>query len=834
MKGCKHIVVTGYLPLILYIQKLNMKSLHTLCLFLFTSVVGFAQSEISGKVIDANGQAVAFANAVLYSSADTQMVKAEITDFDGVFKISGISHGDYTLHISFVGYATYRSEPFAINGSESKALETVVLQTDENVLDAVEIVTERSIIEVLPDKTVFNVEGSVNATGNTALELLRKAPGVMVDNNDNIILLGKSGTQIYIDGKPSPLAGDDLANYLRSMQSSEIEAIEIITNPSAKYDAEGDAGIINIRLKKDKRFGANANINLGYNQGFYAKYNGTVNMNYRNKFSNIFGMYSVNTGTWRNWMDFDRFMDEINTFTTSVNKHSGPYNGYKFGADFFLNKFNTIGFIVDGSRNVSENYNSSYASIFSASTGEPISNLDAISDNDGIQSNFHTNLNYRFDNLEGTTWNIDGDYGIYNNTNDAYQPNTYYDPIADTIIEENIYTFNAPTNIDVYTTNIDHERNLGTGKLGAGIKFSYVITDNTYDFYTVHNGEQELDINRSNNFVFEENINAAYVNYSFAVSKFNISFGLRAEQTNSTGTLTSLKETEDDTVKRNYVDFFPSGGVSYTINQKNALRLNYSRRIQRPNYQDLNPFEFKINELSYRKGNPFLQPQYTQSVQLTHTYNYSLSTTLRYSYTTDFYSNVSDTAAGGATYLQTLNIGTQQVVGLNVSYPFSITKWWSTYTNAGVFTLRNQGTISEGRDIDLTQTTFNLYHQSTFDLTEKFSLELSGWFNSPSVWGAVFQTAANGSVDIGAQYALFNNKGNLKVSYTDLFNTAPWEAKQQIDGLYMEVQGGWESQQLRVSFSYLFGNDQVKGSRNRKSGLDDEKNRISGGNEQGN
>ncbi|MBK8487781.1 MAG: outer membrane beta-barrel family protein [Chitinophagales bacterium] len=810
-----------------------MKTIILLTFLLGSTLLIKSQSTISGKVIDANGEAVAFANAVLYLAADSQMMKAEITDMDGIFKMSGISQGDYHLKISFVGYTTYESETFSLSDNSTKSFDNIQLITDENVLDAVEITTERALIEVQPDKTIFNVEGSVNATGNTALELLRKAPGVMVDNNDNIILLGKSGTQIYIDGKPSPLGGEDLAMLLRSMQSSEIEAIEIITNPSSKYEAEGDAGIINIRLKKDKRFGGNANINLGYNQGFYAKYNGTVNMNYRNKFVNLFGMYSVNTGTWRNYMDFDKYMDELNTFTNSINKHSGPYNSYKFGSDFFLNKFNTLGFIVDGSFNNTKNYSTSVVNIFDASTNDPVSNLDASSESNGNQVNLHTNVNYRFDNLDGNTWNIDGDYGNYDNTNNAYQPNTYYDPMADTIIEENIYTSQAPTLINLYTANVDHERKLGPGKLGAGIKFSYVTTDNTYDYYEVINDEEILDVNRSNNFVYEENINAAYLNYAFAVKKFNISLGLRAEQTNSIGTLTSLVETADDTVTRQYLDFFPSGGVSYSINQKNALRLNYSRRIQRPNYQDLNPFEFKMNELSYRKGNPFLQPQYTQSIQLTHTYNYSLSSTLRYSYTTDFFSSVSDTAADGAGYIQTLNIGTQQVFGLNVSYPFSITKWWSTYTNAGVFSLHNEGVISDDRPIDLKQTTFNLYHQSTFNVTDKFSLELSGWFNSPSVWGAVFQTEANWSIDAGAQYKVFKERGNIKVAYSDLFNTAPWQAKQDIEGLYMDVEGGWESQQVRISFSYLFGNDQVKSSRNRKTGIDDEKNRIEGGGGEG-
>lgn len=806
-----------------------MKATLFITLLFCLALSARAQSIISGTVRDSGGEAVAFANAILFNAVDSQMVKAEITDMDGLFNLTGLSRGTYRLKVSFVGYAPFESGEFTLGDNAVKTFDSILLQPDENVLEAVEITTERALIEVQPDKTVFNVEGSVNATGNTALELLRKAPGVMVDNDDNIILLGKSGTKIYIDGKPSPLGGEDLAILLRSMQSSEIDAIEIITNPSSKYDAEGDAGIINIRLKKDKNLGANANINLGYNQGFYAKYNGTVNMNYRNKSVNLFGMYSLNSGTWRSTMDFDSYMDAFNTFTNSMNKYSGNYNSFKLGADFFIDKMSTIGFIADGSLYNWSNYSNSISQIFDANTNMPLSDLVAGSEALGDNVNLHANINYRFDNLEGNTWSIDGDFGKYDNLSNSYQPNTYYDPIADTTMDVNIYTSEAPTSILLYTANVDHERKLGNGKLGAGIKFSYVTTDNTYDFFELINGSEVLDASRSNHFVYEENINAAYINYAFAIDKVNITLGLRAEQTNNTGTLTSLQETEDDTVSRSYLDLFPSGGIAFNINQKNALRLNYSRRIQRPDYQDLNPFEFKINELSYQKGNPFLQPQYTQSLQLTHIYNYSLSTTLRYSYTSDFFSSLSDTASDGAGYIQTLNIGNQQVIGLNVSYPLSITKWWSTYTNTGVYTLHNAGVISEGRTIALTQTSFNLYHQSTFSISDKFSLELSGWYNSPSVWGAVFQTKANWSLDLGAQYKVLKDRGNIKLAFTDVFHTAPWDAVQDIDGLYMTINGSWESRQLRLSFSYLFGNEQVKEFKNRKTGIDDEKNRIDGG-----
>lgn len=799
-------------------------------LFLLPTFV-FGQTSLTGRVVSATEEAIPFANTILFNEADSQMVKAEITNDDGEFNLTGIAPGKYFLQISFIGFVDYRSATINVGSEKSIELPVIQLQEDENVLDAVEVVAQRALIEVQPDKTVFNVEGSANATGNTALELLRKAPGVMVDNNDNIILMGKSGTIIYIDGKPSPLSGDDLAALLRSMQSSEIEAIEIITNPSARYDAEGDAGIINIRLKKNKSHGMNANLNANYNQGFYAKFNGSVTGNYRNSFMNVFGTYSHNTGTWRNWMDIYREQNGQAFDAKSVMRHTGPYHGYKFGADFFASEKSTWGILVNGGHNTRNTENTNITFISDLATGEPLQVLDALSENNGYYFNNNINLNYRFDNREGITWNVDLDYGTYDITNDTYQPNYYRDASTNDLIAENIFETNAPTGISIYSSKVDHERNIWGGKLSAGLKFAYVVTDNTFDFFNVINDESVLDLDRSNNFVYEENVDAAYLSFVRDIGKFGINAGVRSELTHSVGTLTSAQDIENEEVERTYLDFFPSGGITYRADQKNQLRLNYSRRIQRPNYDALNPFEFKLDELTYRRGNPFLQPQYTNSLSLSHTFNYTITTSLNYSYTRDFFSNISDTTEGSRTYMETRNIGYQQNIGLNISAPYSPVKWWSTYTNMGVFNLENGGNLDDQRAIEINATTFNVYHQSTFNITENTSFEVSGWYASPSVWGALYQTGDNWSVDVGLQQKLFDKRGNLKVSFTDVFHTAPWDAIQEIPGLYMDVRGGWESQQLRVSFSYLFGNENVKSSRRRNTSIDDSSDRVnSGGN----
>ena len=806
-----------------------MKVFVSLFSLLLCASVGFAQSSISGIVLDENSETVPFANAVLYSSADSQMVKAEITDMDGAFRLRSIPAGEYFFTISFVGYADYRTGIFAISEGEAKDLGTIQLAADENVLDAVEVVAQRALIEVQPDKTVFNVEGSTNATGNTAMELMRKAPGVTVDNNDNIILMGKSGTMIYIDGKPSPLSGADLAALLNSMQSSEIEAIEIITNPSAKYDAEGDAGIINIRLKKNKSLGTNANINANYNQGFYAKYSGSASVNYRNKFMNVFGTYSLNTGTWRHWMETYREQNDLIFDSRSVSRRGGPYNGYKVGADFYTSEKSTLGFIVSGGHNYRIYHTNNLTPIADMATGDVFQVLQASSDNTGIYFNNNVNLNYRFDNREGISWNIDADYGSFRITNEIYQPNFYLDPVNNAVLFENIFETDAPTNIDIVSSKVDHERPLWGGVLSAGAKFAYVITDNTFDFYNIIDGEQQLDLDRSNNFVYEENVDAAYVSFVRDIKKFGINAGLRSELTHSVGTLNSSQDIENQKVERTYLDFFPSGGVSYRLDEKNQLRLNYSRRIQRPNYDALNPFEYRMDELTYRRGNPFLQPQYTNSLSLSHTFNYSITTSLNYSYTRDFFSSISDTTEGTRTFLETRNLGYQETIGLNVSAPFSIAPWWSTYTNAGLNNLTNGGTLEGGREVSIKAFSFSVYHQSTFNISKNASFEISGWYSTPSVWGALYKVATNWSMDIGFQQRLFENRGNLKLSFTDVFHTAPWDAIQDTPGLYLDAHGGWESQQIRLSFSYMLGNQQVKGAKNRKTSIDDATNRVGGG-----
>jgi hypothetical protein len=362
-----------------------------------------------------------------------------------------------------------------------------------------------------------------------------------------------------------------------------------------------------------------------------------------------------------------------------------------------------------------------------------------------------------------------------------------------------------------------------------GAKVSYVETEAGFDLTRLSAPEDP----KISLFNYTENINAAYFNFQRQFGKWGIQVGLRGEQTNSLGKLTSSDTILGPAVvDRHYLNLFPSGGITYSPSRMNSFRLTYSRRIDRPRYQDLNPALFLLNEQSYRKGNVTLFPQYTHNVQLSHTYKYTLNTTLSYSHTTDYFTNITfpDTISNsGATFITLDNLATQDVASATVSYPYQVTKWWSTYTNTGLTWLRNIADFGEGRQVNITQTTWNIYHQSTINLPAKISLQLSGFYASPSVWGANFRTRGFGGIEAGVMRKFFKDRATLKVALSDILFTMQWRARQDFGDLQMYATGGWESRQIKVNFTYLFGNNQVKGERKRKTGLDDEKNRAGGG-----
>ena len=446
----------------------------------------------------------------------------------------------------------------------------------------------------------------------------------------------------------------------------------------------------------------------------------------------------------------------------------------------------------------------------------------SISDYDS--KNVYLNTNYRFADTLGHVFNVDADYGYYDSKRLNDQPNTYFNGSETIKLYERIYQMNTPTNISILTFKTDYEQNFLKGKLGIGFKLSHVRTDNTFDFFDFVNGEKTPNQDRSNQFVYSENINAGYFNYNKSWGKVNFQGGLRVEHTVSDGNLTSTQANKDNRVKRNYVNLFPSGGLTYTLNRHNSLGLTYSRRLERPNYKSLNPFEWKTDELSYSKGNAFLKPQYTDNIKLSNTYKYTLTTSISYSYIRDFFAQITDTIEGTRNFLMEQNIANQRVINIGISYPFQIAKWWDVFISIDAY--RSSFEATNEKYVPITRTTASMYGQNTFTLPKKWKMEVSGWFSTPSVWGGTYLAKSLGSLDIAFQKKIFNERISARLAFSDVFFTSYWRGDMQFGDLKIRGKGGWESRQIRLNLSYNFGNNQVKSARNRNTGLEDEKGRI--------
>lgn len=787
-------------------------------------------AKITGLIKDANGQALPKVTVSLYN-ADSVFVKAEITDGDGRYEFAGVKAARYFITASYSGFQAKSTAVFSVNDGQTVTADNLGLQPADRELTGVTITGtyKKPMIEVKADKTVFNIESSINATGSNAMELLQKSPGVVVDKDDNISMKGKNGVRVYIDGRMTQMDNKDLAAYLRSINSVDIESIEMIANPSAKYDASGNAGIINIKLKKNKKYGLNGTFSSGLNVGKSPKTNNSLSLNYRNKKVNLFSNYSNGWGDNESYMTLYRVQADSIFDQNNVNINGGWNHNVKAGIDIYANKENTFGFIATG--NFTDGYfeSAGRTPISSAITGNYGKILLATNRINMNNRNLNFNFNYRYADTTGREFNIDADYGRFRGRGNSFQPNYYLQPFTETLLYEQVYTNNTPVDINIATAKFDYERPWLKGKLGLGAKYSNVKTDNTFDFFDLIGGVSIKNTNRSNRFNYTENVNAAYVNYNRQLNpRWSLQGGVRVENTNSQGVLESATSQSDKNVERHYTDFFPSGALTYNANPNHIFNLTYSRRIDRPGYQDLNPFENKLDELTYQKGNAFLRPQYTNSVELTHTFKYRFNTTIGYSHVSDFSTMITDTTEKTRAFITQKNLASQDIYSINFALPFQITKWWSLFANINAYHSRYKANFDDGKTINLNVTSASLYMQQAFTFKDGFSAEISGFYNAPTIWGGTFETIAMGGLDLGVQKTIFNGKGSVKFSYTDLLHTMRWGGVSNF-GNYINANGGWESQQLRMNLTYRFGNNQVKAARQRTQGNEDESKRIKSG-----
>lgn len=796
-------------------------------------------AQISGIVKDQQGNGLEKSTVSLLNAKDSSVIKLAVTGANGKFSLSVPRSGRFLVNVSHVGFAPQYSKIFELAGSGEVALPEFSLVKTTTEMTGVTVVSQKPIIEVKSDKTIVNVEGTINATGTDALELLRKSPGVMIDKDDNISLAGKNGVQIYIDGKPTPLTGTDLANFLHSLQSAQIESIEIITNPSAKYEAAGNAGIINIRLKKNKSYGTNGSVSGGYTQGVYDKWNGTLNLNHRNKNVNVFGNYNYNNGKTPIQFNstkeqFDTLFNQENHITFLNNTH-----GFKAGMDYFINSKSTVGAVVNG--NFASNDITTAGPLYFnyIPTGQLVKILRASNTNDQTRNNANSNLNYRYEDKNGKSLSIDADYGYYRIRSNQFQPNYYYASDSVTEIDRAIYSMIQNTNIDLYSLKADYEQNFKGGKLGFGGKIGIVNTDNDFQRYNIYTTGKILDTLKSNRFKYNENINAVYVNYNKQLKKGILyQAGVRLENTHSEGTSTGFSQVNgnyvpyDSTFKRDYTDLFPSASLTFNKNPMKQWTISYSRRIDRPAYQDLNPFEFKLNEYTFMKGNTQLRPQYTNSVGVTNIYKFKLTTQLNYSHVKDIFAQLPDTIDKTKGFLTKKNLATQDVIALSISYPFQY-KWYSFFATVNSNYSHYTADFGGGSR-KVNQSVFSLvyYMQNSIKFGKGWTGEITGFYVSPSVWQGVIRSGSLGSVDLGLQKIIFKGKGTVRAGMGDVFGTLKWKGTSDFAGVHSVFQGHGELQQFKLNFSYRFGNNQVKAAAQRKTGIEDEKKRTEDSNGQ--
>ena len=519
----------------------------------------------------------------------------------------------------------------------------------------------------------------------------------------------------------------------------------------------------------------------------------------------------------------------LNESNISTSDYDG-WNG-RWGTDFFISTKSTIGFIVGAQTNssLSKSNNLTYISN-QAKPAQIDSILTAPNTSDSERNQATFNINYAYESGKNKL-TLDADYGSFRNQNDHIQPNLYYDPSRTNIISQNLNTYNTPVIINIATAKADFTTEVWGGNLDIGTKFSNVVTDNKFLFYNVLNGVSERNDNRSNQFKYDENVIAGYLNYSRKLNaKWNASAGLRVENTNATGDLIAfLPQLEEAPVDFNYNSFFPSAGLTYQHHPEHVYSLNYGRRINRPDYNVLNPFREQLSELSYSRGNKFLQPEIVNNIELGYTLKYRFSFKLAYSLTTNQITRLigPDAQDPRAGFISWDNLATQKLYSFNVSLPFNITKWWNTYMNISTSYIDNQADYGDNGVVDVQAGTYNVFQQHTFNIGKKWKAELSGWYSGPGVWGGVFLYDPSYSLNLGLQRKFFNDKMNVRLSASDITYQTGWSGVSNFNDQTGYGQGNWDSRRASVSISYDLGNTNVK-SRKRNTGIENETKRVGG------
>ncbi len=801
-----------------------MYYLFVLLLLAATSAKSYAQPAgmLTGTVTDEKNAGVGFVNVAVVNTAGS-VVTGAIADLEGSFQIISPAQGTYSLKITGLGYQTLQTQPFEVTGSNfTKDFGRLQLKADVKTLKEVTVQAMRPTITTEPDKMVVSVEGTALASGSTAYEVLEKAPGVWIDQDGNIRLNGKDGVQIMIDGKKTYLSGKELQNLLQGMAAENLKDLEIITNPSARYEAEGSSGIININLKKNQVVGMSGSVYGGYQYNRLSTYTSGAELNHKN-------------GKWNTSASLDlarrmRFRDmQMNrVFVNEDGNSSIDQDGYeeikhfapalRLSSDYDLNKQHSVGVMANLQYNASENRFSTDSYLRRPNTADN-QYIRSVNDADSEFQNGNFNLHYvgKLDTL-GTNLSADLDYVKISDRTDFEFLNLRTSINADAPTLTELLTSHNPTAYDIYSAKVDFTKVLSkVSKLELGAKASHVVSDNELKFYEVTETGKQLDDKRSSHFIYNENIYAAYANLSTKLgTTWSLTAGLRAEQTNTRGNSISKNKITD----RDYLDLFPSVFLQQQVNENYQIGYKYSRRINRPYYEHLNPFIFYIDKYTTAQGNPYLKPSYTNAFELTQTLKKSYNLVLGYNLTTDFIAEVPFyNSKENITVFMQSNVDKYTNLTANLVAPVRISGKWEMNNNATLAYQRFSLNLNESTVLN-DQIFFTVQSNQNIQLPKDIRMEVSASYQGPAVYG-LYTLKSMWGVDAGFKRSFLNDKLTLSMNVTDIFKTRVMKINTSLDGNTNAIDQYHGAQSVRLNLRYRFNKGKEFEAKKRNNSLDE-------------
>ena len=786
------------------------------------------KTAVQGKVIDKNSKAVNAATVTLLNALDSSTVKSVITDEGGSFVIESKSGGNFLVSVIAVGFQKIYSAAFKLSENKIYTLNNVSILLSDKTLDNVSVVAKKAFIERKLDKTVINVEASITSAGSTAMEVLEKSPGVSVDKDGKISLKGKQGVIILIDGKQTYMGAQDLANYLQSMPAANLEQIELMPNPSAKYDASGNSGVINIKTKRNKQKGFNGSVKNTLALGRYFRSFNTLNLNYKNGKFNVFSTFGVNHRKSFQELVINRKYSDANSNLNAIFDQTATFiksnnnNNAKLGVDFYATKKTTVGVLFTGSVSPSaqDGTNISYLKNADAVTNSILSSNNT-DDEKWKNAGINFNLRHVYDST-GRELTFDMDALQYKSLHDQYFQSENYTPQWVKQSAE-ILTSTLPATINVYSAKMDYVHPFKSGlKLETGIKTSFVNTDNVADYFNIIDGATVVDNDKTNQFRYKENINAVYANFSKEFKKWSLQTGLRLENTNYSGNQFGNPVKPDSLFNRSYTGLFPTMFAGYKLNDKNQFGFSYGRRISRPDYESLNPFIFFIDKYTYEAGNPFLKPMYANVFELSHTYNKFLTSNLNYTHSKDMFNEYFE-QSGFATIVKENNFGSIDDFSFSLNAELKPTKWWTMMPYAEINYNKVNSQLN-GFILNTSGTGFSSNINNQFSFKKGWSAELSGFFRSKVKRGQ-FNIAKMQQLSTGVSKQILKNKGSLKLNIADIFNSGIQGGVINIQNTVAAFTQTRDSRNVGITFSYRFGKP-LKIQQRKSGGAGDEQSRI--------